>query len=78
MMSEHSDWAIAQAIGGAVHKQLTGDATWLDRAHGDVRMAGEQFAATAADRASCSGTRDVLKHFVRLDAVGEGDHQAGR
>ena len=70
MMFEHSDSVLTRVIGGALHKQLTGDATWVDRAHRDVLVASRQFAATATDSSPCAGTRDVLKHFIRLEAVG--------
>ena len=68
---EHSDSFLSRAIGGSVHKQLTGDATWLDRAHQDVRLVGERLAAAATDPSPCGSSRDALKRFVHLGAVGE-------
>jgi hypothetical protein len=71
MLFEHSDGMLPRAIGGAVHRQLTGDAAWLDRAHKEQRLAGGRFTAAMVDTSPCGAARDALKLFIRLDAVGE-------
>ncbi len=71
MLFEHSDSLLPRAIGGSVHKQLTGDAAWLDRAHQEQHSFGDHFAATVVDTSPCGAARDGLKYFVRLGAVGE-------
>jgi len=71
MLFDHSDELVARGIGAAIHKQLTGDPTWLDRAHRDVLVSTQQFAASAVDASPCGGARDGLKRFVRLDTIGE-------
>jgi hypothetical protein len=70
VMFDHSDTLIARAIGGSIHKQLTGDSTRLDQAHQEVRAAGQHWAA-ATGFSPCGLERDVLKRFVRMGALGE-------
>ena len=68
---ERSDSLLSRAIGGSVHKQLTGDAAWLDRAHKEQHAFGDHVAATVVDTSPCGAARAGLKYFVRLGAVGE-------
>ena len=71
MLFEHSDGLLPRAIGGSVHRLLTGDAAWLDRAHDDIRLVGDHFAATVVDTSPCGAARDTLQYFIRVGAVGE-------
>ena len=71
MLFEHSDAMLARAIGGSVHRQLTGDAAWLDRAHAEQRHAADRRAAAVVDSSPCGAAHDILKDFIRLDATGE-------
>ena len=71
LMYEHSDTIIGRNIGGALHKLMTGDPSWLDRAHQEERQAGGSMIPTAVDSAPCGSQRQMLKYFVRLDKVGE-------
>jgi hypothetical protein len=71
VMYEHSDSIIGRNIGGSLHKQVTGDASWLDRAHQEEREVGGSLLPTAADSTPCGSQRQMFKNFVRLDKVGE-------
>ena len=74
LMFNHSDTFISRNLGGAVHKLLTDDASWLDRAR-EQRLAYARWNETvdgqAIDSGPCADARGVLRHFVRLDSVGE-------
>ena len=59
-----------RAIGGSMHKLLTDDTSWLDRAHQDMALLVER-AKSEEDDAPCTGERRTLKHFVRVAAIGE-------
>jgi hypothetical protein len=75
MMFDHSDTFISRNLGGAVHKLLTDDASWLERAHREQRLAGARWNETVdgkvVDSGPCADVRGFLRHFVRLDALGE-------
>jgi len=70
-MYEHSDSIIGRNLGGALHNMVTGDASWLDRAHQEEHQVGGSLLPTAAERAPCGSQRQMIKNFVRLDKVGE-------
>ena len=70
LLYDHSDSLIWHALGGALHKVVTGDASWLDRAHQEQRSMAPARPAVA-DTAPCGGQRDFLRTIVRMDAVGE-------
>ncbi len=70
LMVEHSDSIIGLNVGGSIHKLVTGDASWLDRAHQEEHQAGV-YAPTTKSSEPCSGERQAFKDFVRLDKVGE-------
>ena len=75
LMFNHSDTFISRNLGGAVHRLLTDDASWLDRAHREQRQAGARWNKTdddkVVDSGPCADVRGFLRYFVRLDAVGE-------
>jgi len=74
ILFNHSDSFLSRAIGGSIHAQLTGDPSWLDRAHRDIRVASERGIYTppaTSDASPCADVRQLLHHFVRLDEVGE-------
>lgn len=75
LMFNHSDTFISRNLGGAVHRLLTDDASWIDRAHREQRQAGARWNETVdgpvVDSGPCADARGFLRHFVRLDAVGE-------
>ena len=75
LLFKHSDAMLSRNLGGAVHKLLTGDASWLDRAHRDLRLAAarwnETVAGQAVDSGPCADVRGQLRHFARLDSIGE-------
>ena len=71
LMYEHSDSIIVRNIGGSLHKLVTGDAGWLDRAHQEEHQAGAIMIPTAAESAPCGSQRQMFKYLVRLDKVGE-------
>lgn len=67
---EHSNTFMGRAIGGSLHRLATGDATWLDRAHKELReLAG--FAMPEGDGTPCSLHRALLARFVEIDKLGE-------
>ncbi len=70
LMVEHSDSIIGLNIGGSLHRLMTGDSSWLDRAHREEHEAAA-YVPDAADSAPCGTQREFFKHFVRLDKVGE-------
>lgn len=70
LMFENTDDYWPHVIGGSMHKLLTGDASWVDRAHQDMHLLGEQ-ANSEGDDGPCMGERRMLKRFVRVAAVGE-------
>ena len=74
-MFNHSDTFISRNLGGALHKLLTDDASWLDRAHRDQRLAAarrnETVPGPVVDSGPCADAHEFLRYFVRLDAVGE-------
>lgn len=70
MLFDHSDALLARAIGGSIHKQLTGDASRLDQAHRESGAAGRRWAAEMVTT-PCATERQVLKHMVRVGTVGE-------
>lgn len=58
LLYEHSDSFLWRAIGGSIHKTMTGDASWLDRAHREqqltIPMVSSLFGlASSAVRRSC-------------------------
>lgn len=71
LMYEHSDSIIGRNIGGSLHRLVTGDASWLDRAHQEEHQAGAVAMPTAAQSAPCGTQRQMFKDFIRLDKVGE-------
>ena len=70
MMFDHSDTFVARAIGGSVHRLLTGDTSWLDRAHREQRST-RPVQTAALDNTPCGAQREFLRHIVRMDAIGE-------
>lgn len=70
LLYDHSDSLLWHAIGGSVHKLVTGDASWLDRAHRQQRAMGPAQSG-AVDDTPCGAQRSFLKHIVRMDAIGE-------
>lgn len=71
VMFDHSDSQLARAIGGSIHKQVTGDPTWLDRAHHEVHDYGELVGPQLNGPSECANARSVLKHWVRMGERGE-------
>lgn len=75
MMFDHSDTFVSRNLGGAVHKLLTDDASWLERAHREQHQAAARWNETldghVVDSGPCADVRGFMRHFVRLDAVGE-------
>ncbi len=71
VMYEHSDSIIGLNIGGSLHKLVTGDASWLDRAHADEHQVGGSLLPAAAESAPCGSQRQMFRNLVRLDKVGE-------
>ncbi len=70
LLYDHSDSLLWHDIGGSLHKLLTGDASWLERAHREQRSMGTA-QPDAADGTPCGAQRSFLKHIVRMDAIGE-------
>ncbi len=70
LLYHHADSVLWHAIGGSLHKLLTGDASWLDRAHREQRPAGP-IRPGAVDGTPCGAQRGFLQHVVRMDAIGE-------
>ncbi len=75
LMFNHSDTFISRNLGGAVHKLLTDDTSWLDRAHREQHQAGARWNETVdgkvVDSGPCADARGFMRHIARLDAVGE-------
>ncbi len=67
---DHSDSLLWHAIGGSLHKLVTGDPSWLDRAHREQRSMGSAQSG-AVDDTPCGAQRSLLRHIVRMDAIGE-------
>ncbi len=70
LLYEHSDSRLWHAIGGSLHKRVTGDASWLDRAHREQHAMGPA-PSGASSSTPCGAQRDFLERIVRMDAVGE-------
>lgn len=70
LMFDHSDGFLAQAIGGSLHRLVTGDASWLERAHQDQHLAVAQYSGDD-ESVPCARERQLLNHFVHLGDVGE-------
>lgn len=70
-LSERSDALVPRAIGGAIHKHLTGDASALDRAKQDGRFFFKTSSEAGADTSPCRHERQELGRMIELDSVGE-------
>ena len=70
LLFDHADTMIGRALGGAVHKLATGDASWLDRAHREQTALG-RYAQPDAVPGPCGSERTLLRDFVHRGAVGE-------
>lgn len=68
---DHSDSYIGRAIGGSVHKLITGDPAWIDRARQQERERQSSLLEPAASGAPCSAHRAMLAHFIQQDQGGE-------
>jgi len=71
MLYDHADSLVWHAIGGAVHKQATGDASWLDRAHREQRLRQDRVHIAVKGSKPCGAAREGLRYMVRLGQVGE-------
>ena len=49
LMYEHSDSIIGRNIGGSLHRLVTGDASWLDRAHREEHQVGGSMIPVAPE-----------------------------
>jgi hypothetical protein len=67
---DHSDSVLWRNLGGALHRLLTDDASWLDRSHQEQRQASA-LVVPASDSAPCGTQRAQLRYFVRVDKIGE-------
>ena len=61
---------MGRTIGGSLHKLATGDATWLDRAHQELRERAA-FTGPKSDGRPCGGQRALLALFIRMNDKGE-------
>ncbi len=70
LMFENTNDYWPHAIGGSMHRLLTGDKSWSDRAHQDAIVMAELAKSEQID-APCAGERQTLKHLVRVAAIGQ-------
>ena len=66
---QQQDGLLPLAIGGSIHKQVTGDATRLDAIHREVHDFGERWGAQ--DESPCSSERQLLQRMVQIGEHGE-------
>jgi len=69
-MFDKSDGFVPRGIGGAIHKHLTADASWLERARQDVRAMKAQVDAGTVTT-PCAGERQALARMVQFDTVNQ-------
>ena len=67
-MYEKSDAFVSRAIGGAIHKHLTGDASWLERARQDLRFSMAH-VSDGMDASACASERYTLARMIQFDTV---------
>lgn len=70
LMFENTNDFWPHLIGGAMHRLLTGDKSWSDRAHDDARLMAERVKSEEVD-APCASERQTLKHLARIGAIGQ-------
>jgi len=73
VLFEHSDTLHGRAIGGVIHRLVTGDSSRIDQAHREQAELGQRVSEALGGEAAspCEGARRTLSHFVRADQVGE-------
>ncbi len=69
-MIDHADSFLTRAVGGSIHKQVTGDGTRLDDIHQETSAYGQLWSAQV-DEAPCSGERQMLRRMVQIGEHGE-------
>ncbi len=70
LLFDRSDTSMGLLMGGSLHRLISGDASWLDRAHRELRDAS-RLQADATETASCKMERQMLRRYVRVGEVGE-------
>jgi len=71
MLYEHADSLLWHRLGGSLHKLVTGDASWLERARREQQAGFARPAASPADGGPCSAQREALRDWVRQGEVGD-------
>jgi hypothetical protein len=70
VLFDHSDGFLTRSMGGAIHRQVTGDSSRLDQVRREQRAYGEHWKP-ATGFSPCEDERQTLKRIVRIGTIGE-------